>query len=227
MSRIKLCTALMTLTFLVSACGDDTNEPTDAGANDAGPRADAGPLPDAGPQLPPPPALGTRIDRMGRAAVSTALIAFLEPDETTKGARKNAYNSADPAEWSSFEAELRTGLAIYDGLDTVCGNSLLADPEANDASRYATLASVLADDRLYVNSNSGTCTQYFGVELAAVGAIAAGDCGGRAPGSQRGYDVIDITYSAVAIGAASGVGDGIDMDDVPHSDRDFPFLAAE
>ena len=217
MSRTHFALTLSTLMLFAAACGDDSPDPADAGQNDTGPVADAGTQTDAGTNTPPPPpALGARIDRMGRAAVSTALIAFLEADETAKGARKNAYNSA----------EIRTGLAIYDSLDTVCGNSLLADAAMNDPSRYGTLATVLADDRLYVSSNSGTCTQYFGVELAAVGAIPAGDCGGRAPGTARGYDVIDITYSAVSIGAAAGVGDGIDADSRTHSDTEFPFLAA-
>lgn len=228
MLNLKTSLALSTLMIFAMACGDDTPDQVDAAVgDDAGVGNDAGTNGDAGINTPPPPpALGTRIDRMGRAAVSTALIAFLEADETAKGNRKNAYNAAGPSEWASFETEIRTGLAIYDSLDTVCGNSLLADAAMNDSARYATLATVLADDRLYVSSDSGTCTQYFGVELAAVGAIPAGDCGGRAPGDKRGYDVIDITYSAVSVGAATGVGDGIDADTASHSDTAFPFLAA-
>ena len=43
-----------------------------------------------------------------------------------------------------------------------CGNALLArnDPQ------YREMATVLADDRLWVNSDSGVCTQLFAVELS-------------------------------------------------------------
>ena len=59
---------------------------------------------------------------------------------------------------------------------------------------------------------------YFGVELGI-----ANECGGRAPL----YDVIDVTFSALALGDVTGVGDGVDADDNPdHSNTGFPFLAS-
>src|SRR6187455_2264200 len=107
-----------------------------------------------------PPALGAQIDRMGRAAIGTALIATFNADSDEKGMRKDAYNAAQPEAWSSFEVDMRANLAILDGLDENCGNQLLAD--ASDP-RYGTLASILADDRLYVLSTVGECGVYLGL----------------------------------------------------------------
>ena len=109
-------------------------------------------------------------------------------------------------------------LAILDSLDTVCGNQLLAGPTAT-AGRYGTLAGVLADDRIYVNTSSGTCAQYLAVEANAVG-IPNGDCGGRT----FAYDTIDTTYSVLAAGALGGVGDGIPRDADANHSAEFPFL---
>ena len=54
-----------------------------------------------------------------------------------------------------------------------------------------------ADDQLYVETSKGTCNQYLAVELDTVilstGGVAS-SCGGRAPS----YDVIDVSYSALA-----------------------------
>lgn len=166
------------------------------------------------------PALGTMMDRVGRPAVSTALIAPLAA-EPMKGTMKDSYNEAMPSSWAGFADEIAASLAIYDALDTVCGNQVLAGADAV-AGRYDTLAGALADDRLYVNSAASACGQYLAVELDATGVAPNDDCGGRTPG----YDVIDVTYSALAIGAVSGVGDGVSGDDAQQSGDTFPFLAA-
>lgn len=168
--------------------------------------------------IPTKPTLGVQVDRAGRAAVSTALIHTFDADMTAKGAAKDAYNAASmPAQWATmFKAEIAKNLAIYDSLDRNCGNQLLAGATAA-VGRYDALAGVLADDQLYVNTATGTCTQYFAVELGM-----ATDCGGRAPT----YDVVDVTYSAVAIGMVSGVTDGVTADDKTQSNTAFPFLAA-
>lgn len=182
--------------------------------------ADTTPDGDVGPTFPTPPALGTAIDRIGRPAVATALIAPFEADAAAKGSRKDAYNAAASDAWQGFAAEMSASLAIYDGLDTVCGNQLAAGGTAT-AGRYATLGAVLADDRLWVNTASTTCSTYLAVEADATGILANADCGGRAPG----YDVIDATYSVVAVGAFGGVTDGIAADDGTPS-ATFPFLDA-
>jgi hypothetical protein len=79
---------------------------------------------------------------------------------------------------------------------------------------------VLADDRLYVNTGSGSCQQYLAVEANAVG-IPNSDCGGRTPLE----DSIDTTYSLLAAGALSGVTDGVPIDaDSTPSLTVFPYL---
>ena len=175
---------------------------------------------DAG--TPSAPTLGaTIVDRMGRAAVNTALT---NPFDTVSGsspnAVKDAYNSvSDPAMWSPmFKAYIKSNLAILDSLDTVCGNQFIADASG---SRYDTLAGVLVDDELYLNTASGSCSIYLGVEANAVNAIPNTDCGGRTPLE----NTIDETYSLLAIGAPSGVTNGItsDADSMP-SLSEFPFL---
>ncbi len=168
---------------------------------------------------PVPPSIGTQIDRMGRAGVNTALTDPFNLNSTTKGVTQDAYNAAStPAQWGTqYTARIAGNLAI---LDSVCGNQLLAGPSPAEG-RYNTLAGVLADDQLYVNSNSGTCDVYLAVEANAVG-IANTDCGGRTPL----VDTIDRTYSVLAIGALSGVTDGVDRDaDAQASTTTFPFLA--
>jgi len=165
-----------------------------------------------------PPELGAQIDRMGRAAIATALIATFNPDADEKGMRKDAYNAAEPEDWSGFEDEMRVNLAILDGLDENCGNQLLAD--ASDP-RYATLASILADDRLYVLSTVGECGVYLGLEGEIAGALEPGEgkCGGR----MLDDDVIERSYSVLAAGLLSGVDDTITENDKENSDE-FPFL---
>jgi hypothetical protein len=133
----------------------------------------------------------------------------------------DAYNSAsDPSEWVGlFADEIATNIAILDSLDTVCGNQLLAG-DAVAPGRYSALAGVLADDQLYVNTASGTCQQYLAVEGNAVG-ITNTDCGGRTPLE----DTIDVTYSVLAVGALTGVGDGVPIDaDGTASITAFPYL---
>lgn len=170
--------------------------------------------PDDGP--PPAPALKTKVlDRMGRAAVNTALDKVLS-NGAEKGEARDLYNSSDRDVWAPFAPIIAADLAVYDSLDTVCGNQLLAGSNAA-AGRYDALAGVLADDRLALNTAVGTCNQYFAVELGLTT-----DCGGRT----LFYDVIDTTYSALAIGAASGVTDGVDGDEDAHTGDVFPFLAA-
>lgn len=170
----------------------------------------------------------TQVDRMARAGINTAVTDpfFLSgdaDDNAQHGQITDQFNSqpTQAASVANFAGIFEANIAIYDGLDTTCGNQLAADQTAD---RYAFLAGALANDELFVNSASGVCNQYFGVELDALGVTASGDCGGRTPL----YDVIDVTYSALAIGATGGVGDGVDNDPDPvvHSATAFPFLAA-
>jgi hypothetical protein len=174
---------------------------------------------DGGISDPPPPAVGAQIERMGRAAINTALIGpFLE--QAQRGAMQDVFNAeSDPASFADFAGEIAANLAIYDALDTVCGNQLLAGDEPV-AGRYDALAGVLADDQLYVNTDSGTCEAYLAVEADFLG-NTNDDCGGRTPL----YDTIDVSYDVLS--GASGVTDGIPEDaddtDSPSSSSSFPF----
>ncbi len=161
-----------------------------------------------------PPPLGTRMfDRVGRPAVNSALIGVVKP-RGEKNLLQEQYNTTDTEGWPAFASEIAANLAIYDALDAVCGNQLLAGADAAPG-RYAALAGVLADDRLFIDTRAGTCAQYLAVELGV-----SGDCGGRTPA----YDVIDTTYSALAVGAPTGVPDGVDADRAALP-PDFPFFA--
>jgi hypothetical protein len=204
----------------LAACSSDpeAQNGTDPPVNPGG---DGGAIPDGGDPnaIPPRPTLGAQIDRQGRPAANTALNHAFSDDAAATGSAKDAYNAAKPDQWKAFIPEIAKNLAIFDALDGVCGNQLLAGPDPV-AGRYDTLATVLADDRLFVNLGSTTCSQYLAVEANFLG-IENDDCGGRTPA----MDVIDITYSVVATGMLSGVGDGVagDGDGAIHRDS-FPFL---
>lgn len=173
-----------------------------------------------------PPTLGAQIDRVGRPAISTALVGTFLSDDDEKATRKNEYNADDaPSTWAATWTPVIEGaLGVLDSLDADCGNQLLADDDA-EPGRYATLAGILADDRLYVNAASSTCGTYLGLEAEVVGALGAGEggCGGRTPLD----DVIDRSYSVLAAGLLTGVNDGLTEDaDAVHDPANFPFLAA-
>jgi hypothetical protein len=199
----------------------DTSTP-DTSTPDTGTPVDSGHDADAAPTIPPPPTLGAQIDRFGRPAVNTALNHSFDANAMTAGPAKDAYNaSSTPSGWAaSYAAEMAKNLAILDGLDTVCGNQLLAGSMLTP-TRYSGLAGALADDRQYLKTDATACTQYLAVELNATGVAANGDCGGR----KLDYDVIDTSYSAFAIGVISGVGDGVPPD-ADTKGTTFPYLAA-
>jgi Domain of unknown function (DUF4331) len=222
MKKAFLFSFLLASSALV-ACGgddDDTDDQADDGNDDApdDDGEDDGDAPDGGGAN-EMPALGTQIERMGRPAINTALNAAFEPDADLRGQQKDAYNQDDDkANWpGTYSAEFQEQLSALDALDTVCGNQIAAgDP---GPGRHATLAGALADDQLYVNSDSGTCTTYLAVEAAALGTPNE-DCGGRV----TSYDVIDISYQVLS--GAKGATDNIDGDDAKPDPNTFPFLAA-
>jgi hypothetical protein len=211
-------------------CGDDDDAvttKTDSGTTTPETSTPETGAPDTGTKIPAVPTLGAQIDRMGRPAINTALNNVFNPDPTTQGTAKDNYNKdTDQANWSkTYGAETSKNLAIFDGLDEVCGNQFLANgdagPNFENAKVYGGLGGVTADDRLWLDTNGATCNTYLAVEGQATGLIPNTDCGGRA----LKYDVIDITYSAVAVGTISGVTDGISADPVKTAATAFPFLA--
>ena len=164
-----------------------------------------------------------QIDRAARPLTGNALLATLGTAEESN-ALKERYNRATPATGSPFVAEIAKGVALYDGFDGRCGDSLLIDRNAPPARRYWPLARLLADDRLWLNSRSRTCTELFAVERAALNgeSALAGDCGGRT----INYDAVNVYRSLLANGTNSGIEDGLHADEKVHSTSDFPFLAA-
>ena len=230
MKLLTMTGVLVLAAATVAACGDDENmiNPTTtatssttgsgAGGGSGGSGGSGGmaAMP-RGKNNPPTP--GTQIDRLGRPAINTATNHTFDTDETAKGAAKDAYNAAAQADWPSFAGEIEANLAILDSLDANCGNQLVADQNAND--RYSFLATVLADDELYVLTTTGECGVYLGLEGEIVGALASGDgkCGGRAPSD----DVIERSYSVLAAGVLTGVDDTITADDGVQT-ATFPFL---
>ena len=170
---------------------------------------------------PAPPKLGVAIDRVGRPAILTALVSVFEIS-TIRGDNRDAYNAARREDWIMFTDNIRDNLALYDGLDGQCGNQLAADLSLTGPFRYNTLASVLTDDRLYVNTTSNSCSQYLGVELDVTNLAKNSECGGRTPTN----DVIDVSYSAIINDLSFFVTDGVSSDNVVQSLDFFPFLAA-
>ncbi|CAN5922952.1 hypothetical protein BH11MYX3_BH11MYX3_17600 [soil metagenome] len=150
--------------------------------------------------------------------------------------------SANP---KSVRAEFARSLAVFDALDQGllpgahtatpagttgpgegCFNGALHNVPAN--SGYLTLATVLADDQLYVDTSKLTCNFYLSleVEVATSGGIVHSQCGGRTPT----HDVIDTSYSLLAAGLqgfdtalAPRFGDGVAAHTDVNNDT-FPFL---
>lgn len=162
------------------------------------------------------------LDRMGRPLTGNALLgtlaSALESDKL-----KEDYNHATPAAAARFVPEIEKNLGLYDGFDGKCGNQLLAGKVAS-GGRYSQLATLLADDRLWVNGASKSCTQFFAVELAQLTGqrALANDCGGRSPT----YSAANVYRSLLANGKSGGIDDGLTRDEHDHSASAFPFLAA-
>jgi hypothetical protein len=163
-----------------------------------------------------------QMDRMGRPLTGNAMLAPLAADDVSDKL-KEQYNAATPATAGRFVPEIEKTLGLYDSFDGKCGNSLLSNPSTQSPERYRALATLLADDRLWIDSNSSICSQFFAVELANLtdhGEMSV-DCGGRTPN----YDAVDAYRSLLVNGTVTGVDDGVDRDDHEHSTTDFPFLA--
>jgi hypothetical protein len=199
------------------------------------------------PKFPAPPMLGAQIDRVGRPAITTALIGAFAADPA-KTAIRTAYNQAtDPATWKStvvqagvtIEAELKNNLAVWDAFDTGmsvtgagCGNVMHYTGPPGPMS-YQFMADVLSDDELHVDTSRAACTVYFALELEYLsgGTFLHMTCGGRMPSR----NVIDMTYSILAAGSNGLDGPAGDFAPKlhgslsPHADAKdttFPFLGA-
>jgi hypothetical protein len=161
------------------------------------------------------------LDRMGRPLTGNALLGTLAA-AIVSDKLKEDYNRATPATAARFVPEMEKTLGLYDGFDGKCGNQLLAGKVVS-AGRYRQLATLLGDDRLWVNSASKVCTHFFAVELAELTGqrALANDCGGRSPT----YSAANIYRSLLANGKPVGIDDGLTRDEHDHSSTAFPFLA--
>jgi len=159
-----------------------------------------------------------QIDREGRPLTGNALLGLFASEEVSN-ALKEEYNAATPQTAARFIPEIQKALGKYDAFDGHCGNALLArnDPQ------YHEMATLLADDRVWVNSAYGVCTQLFAVELSMLAGYEdlLDDCGGRTPN----YDAVNVYRSLLVDGTFASVDDGVHQDDHAHSTTEFPFLA--
>ncbi len=163
-----------------------------------------------------------QVDRAGRPLTGNALLGTLA-SAAVRDRMKEDWNGTIPQRSARFAPLIAEGLAFYDGFDG-CGNQWLADRAIADAHRYETLAALLADDRLWVNSAARVCTTLFAVERVALGGegALAVDCGGRAPT----YDSVNVYRSLLVDGRTASVDDGVHRDEGGASDSAFPFAAA-
>jgi hypothetical protein len=118
------------------------------------------------------------------------------------------------------------------GAGNGCGNQALYNGGAGgnpNAMSYVALASILADDELFLDTSRMQCGLYLAVEFGVVTGGGNSTCGGRAPQ----YDVVDFSYSMLAMGVGGFTTDGTFTPKVsdgvgPHTDylADFPYLGA-
>jgi hypothetical protein len=166
---------------------------------------------------------GKPIDRWGLPFVKNHLLgaAPFSTDDASSVRREEFY-AALPTTSAEFIADLQKTLAFQDSLDGKCGNQVFAAPEESPA-RYLRLAKLFAEDRLWVNSASTVCTQFFAVELWNLTGdkSLSTDCGGRSPT----YDAPNVWRSLLIAGMTTGITDGLHQDEHPPSATVFPFLA--
>ncbi len=207
-------------------------------------------IPELGPQIDRMgrPAINTALDDTFVFFDTT-----LKPSTTAqRGAAEDAYNEngAENTWAATHVPSAALQLGVLDSLDTgldldgnggnpaftneqACENQPLscADISNTTGSCYVALAGALMGDRLWVRSDGTNCTAaaaadvaggegYLAVELNATTLAPNADCGGRRPID----DVIERTYSVVALGLTVGFDDGITAPAGLHPES-FPYLA--
>lgn len=188
---------------------------------------------------PAPPNIGAQLDRVGRPLVNLLLVNPFEQALTgggadTKPRMQDAYNaSVNPANWkANYTARpwIADAMAFWDGVDSTCGNQFTPP----SGMLYTTLAGVLADDYLFIDTTKAACNRYLAVELGDTT-----NCGGRQPDitgtSNLGTvsinnNVVDTTLNlliGVPAAAANVYANGVtkDADGVPLGiNTTLPFL---
>ncbi len=216
-TRGSLAAAITAALAAVAGCGDNLPARPDASAD--------GPIDAAG--NPPPPELGPIVDRAGRPLIAKMLIGTALP-QAERREMQRAYQLSTPLEGFRFEVEIAANLALYDGADSV------AQPadECRPVAFYSTLARILANDRLFVDTTRGSCDRFFSVErdfLTSPNQDDPTSCGGFAPTQ----DAVDDLYSVAirALGSTNMPGPPVPDGAGPHPDYlgndAFPFLARD
>lgn len=140
--------------------------------------------------------LGDLIDRAGRPLINHMLsnpfdLLTIGGQVQTGTVTRETYNKDKFFPWSSWAPFFAQTLALYDGLDGVCGHPYA--PTALGATRFSTLASLLAADAILIDTSKTVCAAYMSVEANALAGRASTDCGGR----KVDYDVVDATMSVI------------------------------
>ena len=239
--KIWIAFTVLSLGGVLAACGDDestggagsTSSTTTTGTKTTA-TTNTGPSNSASSStgnnnFPAAPALGaTQLDRMGRAAVNTALNeTFVKTnggvgpsDDTMRDAAEDNYNATkDATQWGpTFRVTAATQLAVLDGLDGVCGNQAASCTDGKpNIDCYGGLADILMNDRLWASTSYDTCNTYLGQEVKALTGMG-NDCGGRRPVD----DVIATTYTILS--GAAAFDDGITAPQGLHPEA-FPYFA--
>lgn len=230
----------LSLGSVLVACGDDestggagstsTTSTGNTASTNATSSTNTGSASTGNNNFPAAPTLGSeQLDRMGRAAVNTALnetfvktIGGVGPsDDTMRDAAEDNFNATkDATQWGpTFRVTAATQLAVLDGLDGTCGNQALSCTDGKpNIECYGGLADILMNDRLWVATSYDTCTAYLGQEVKALTGMG-NDCGGRRPVD----DVIATTYTILS--GAEMFDDGITAPQSLHPEA-FPYFAA-
>ena len=163
--------------------------------------------------------IGAHVDRAGRAAITTALVSPFD-DAAKRDDDRDTYNRKPKGGRAQFSCQIGASLDVYEGLDGVCSNQILAQQAETGPARHTTLSNVLTDDRSYPAYSQGVCSQYLTVELRVTNLLPNTDCGCR----MTLYDTIDASYTARTNDLSVGVTDGVPVDNVVSSTTIFPFL---
>ncbi len=237
-AAVSLCVAMV-------GCGDDegtTAGPSGPGSGGTGGTGGSGGTGggtggSGGMADPPPPTLGPQVDRMGRAAIATALQERFAVDESAHDAGVDDWNAnAQPDTWATnYVPSIVEALGVYDALDEQQGNQVAyglapgaTDPTCPDdgpVACYGTLATVLANDWIVIYAGGDTTIgpQYLGVEgdfvdFEVTGVIDPNNTGGR----HVAHDSILLSYTALS--GAIPFDDGV-TGPTPATSDTFPYLA--
>jgi hypothetical protein len=171
------------------------------------------------------PALGARIDRIGRPEVTN----FLMLDRTVAPKAgpnpfKEAYNAEDsftiPAERQRrYTDAMKASIAHYDAQD---------DKTDLDEKMIEKLAGILVEDQLRIDMSkpcTATSTGYMDLERAEVLGLKSATCGGRTP-DEDVFDTLMTLYTNGPSRPSPQVGDGVGPSaSTGVSTAEFPYLA--